>query len=206
MKILFLDTSSFFVTISIVDNDKILYLYQEEIRDDMSSKIMPIISEGFDKLSITIKDIDKIMVVNGPGSFTGVRIGVTIAKVLAWSLKKDIITISSLEYLATTPFNTKYVIPMIDCRRGNVYAGIYDSNLRSIKEDCFCPYESLKEFFSESTIVSLDTFDNSIRPKLDVLKIINKHINDTPINCHSVKPNYLKKTEAEERLLGNKND
>lgn len=206
MKILFLDTSSFFVTVSILDNNKILYLYQDEIKDDMSSKIMPIISEGFSKLSISIKDIDKIMVVNGPGSFTGVRIGVTIAKVLAWSLKKDIITISSLEYLATTPFDTKYIIPMIDCRRGNVYAGIYDSRLNIVKEDSFCPYESLNKYFSESTIVSFNQFDNCITPKLDVLKIVNKHINDISINCHLVKPNYLKKTEAEERLLGINND
>ena len=206
MKILFLDTSSFFVTVSIIDGDNVLYLYQDEINDDMSSKIMTIISEGFDKLAITIKDIDKIMVVNGPGSFTGVRIGVTIAKVLAWSLKKEIITISSLEYLATTPFNTKYIIPMIDCRRGNVYAGIYDSNLDIIKEDSFCSYESLKDYYKDSTVVSFNKFDNSIIPKLDVLKIVNKHINDNPINCHLVKPNYLKRTEAEERLLGIKND
>lgn len=206
MKILFLDTSSFFVTISILDNDKILYLFQEEINDDMSSKIMPIISNAFDKLAFSIKDIDKIMVVNGPGSFTGVRIGVTIAKVLAWSLKKDIITISSLEYLATTPFNTKYVIPMIDCRRGNVYAGIYDSNLNIVKEESFCSYESLRDYFDDSTIVSFNEFDNSIMPKLDVIKIVNRHINDNSINCHLVKPNYLKKTEAEERLLGINND
>lgn len=206
VKILFLDTSSFFVTIAIVENNSILYIYQDEIKDDMSSKIMPIISEAFSKLAFTISDIDKIMVVNGPGSFTGVRIGVTIAKVLSWSLKKDIITISSLEYLATTPFETKYVIPMIDCRRGNVYAGIYDANLNIIKEECFCACESLRDYFDDSTIVSFNDIENSVKPKLDIIKIIIKHINDKPINSHLVNPNYLKKTEAEERLAEKNND
>ena len=108
MKILFLDTSSFFVSIAIVDNSNILYKYNGIIKDDMSSKIMPLIREGFNSIDFDIKDIDKIMVVNGPGSFTGVRIGVTVAKTIAWSLKKDIITISSLEYLATTNCSTSF--------------------------------------------------------------------------------------------------
>lgn len=200
MKILFLDTSSFFVTISIIEDNNILYLYQDEIRDDMSSRIMPLISDGFNKLDFNINDIDKIMVVNGPGSFTGVRIGVTIAKTIAWALKKDIITISSLEFLATTSFDTKYAIPMIDARRGFVYSGVYDSNLDVIKEDSYINYNDLTEYFNESTIVSFNDLDGAIKPSLDVLKIVNKHINDNSLNCHSVKPNYLKKTEAEENL------
>ncbi len=205
MKILFLDTSSFFVTVALIDNNKYVFLFQDEIRDDMSSKIMPLISKAFDKVSYSIKDIDKIMVVNGPGSFTGVRIGVTIAKTIAWALKKDIITISSLELLSTTSVDTKYVIPMIDARRGFVYGAVYDNNLNVIKSDSYIEYNSLSEYFDESTIVSYDKLDNSVLPKVDVLKIVNKHINDSTLNPHSVKPNYLKITEAEEKLV-KKND
>lgn len=200
MKILFIDTSSFFVSVGIIDDDKILKLYQEEVRDDMSSKIMPVISDCFDSVAFSIKDIDKIMVVNGPGSFTGVRIGVTIAKVLAWSLKKDLIAISSLEYLASSSVDTKYIIPMIDARRGYVYGAVYDSNLNPIVEDTYALYESFKGYFSDGTIISLDELDNSIRPSYDILKIVNKHVNDSSSNFYSLKPNYLKKTEAEEKL------
>ena len=134
MKILFLDTSSFFVSIAIAEDNNILYKYNGIIKDDMSSRIMPLIREGFNSVNFDIKDIDKIMVVNGPGSFTGIRIGVTVAKIIAWSLKKDIITISSLEYLATTNCSTKYIIPMIDARRGFVYSGVYDSELNVIEK------------------------------------------------------------------------
>ena len=200
MKILFIDTSSFFVSIGIIDDNKIVSLYQDEVRDDMSSKIMPIISDSFESVAFSIKDIDKIMVVNGPGSFTGVRIGVTIAKVLAWSLKKELIAISSLEYLATSKVETKYVIPMIDARRGYVYGGVYDNELKVVVEDCYNTYESFSDFFNDGTIISLDELEGSTKPNLDLLKIVSKHVNDEPSNYYSLKPNYLKKTEAEEKL------
>ena len=61
MKILFLDTSSFFVSIAIVENSNILYKYNGIIKDDMSSKIMPLIREGFNSIDFDIKDIDKII-------------------------------------------------------------------------------------------------------------------------------------------------
>ena len=203
MKILFLDTSSFFVSIAIVDNSNVLYKYNGIIKDDMSSRIMPLIREGFNSIDFDIKDIDKIMVVNGPGSFTGVRIGVTVAKIIAWSLKKDIITISSLEYLATTNCSTKYIIPMIDARRGFVYSGVYDSELNVIEKDCYTAIDTFDEYLSLGTIVSNDDISESIKPNYDIIKIINKHINDIPENPHSVKPEYLKLTEAEEKLKKN---
>ena len=203
MKILFLDTSSFFVSIAIAEDNNILYKYNGIIKDDMSSRIMPLIREGFNSVNFDIKDIDKIMVVNGPGSFTGIRIGVTVAKIIAWSLKKDIITISSLEYLATTNCSTKYIIPMIDARRGFVYSGVYDSELNVIEKDCYTAIDTFDEYLSLGTIVSNDDISESIKPNYDIIKIINKHINDIPENPHSVKPEYLKLTEAEEKLKKN---
>lgn len=206
MKILFLDTSSFFVTVAILEDHKVLYEFKNSITDDMSSKVMPIISDAFTKVSFSVKDIDKIFVVNGPGSFTGVRIGVTIAKTLAWSLNKPISTISSLEYLATTSCNTKYIIPMIDARRGYVFSGIYDSNLNNILEDRYIAVNELANYFEDGTIVSFDDIENCIKPNLSVSKIIMKHIDDKSIDAHLIKPNYLKKTEAEEKLKEKKND
>ncbi len=206
MKILFLDTSSFFVTVSIVEEDKILFLYQDSIVDDMSSKIMPIISNAFSSLTFSIRDIDKIMVVNGPGSFTGVRIGVTIAKVLAWSLNKEIVTISSLEYLASSSCNTEYIIPMIDARRGYVYGAVYDKELNPVVSDSYQEYNSFEKYFNNGTIVSFDNLKNSNKPSLDVLKVIKKHLNSKSLNAHEVNPNYLKKTEAEENLGRKNND
>ena len=200
MMYLLIDTSLKYPTVSIIENDKVLYLFHEEIDSDMSSKIMPIIDDGFKSINKKVDDIDKIFVVNGPGSFTGIRIGVTIAKTIAWALKKEIVTISSLEFMATTKASTKYIVPTIDARRGNVFAGIYDKNLNIIKEDKLINLEELKKSIdSNYTIISYDL--NNVN--IDVLKIINKHKNDKGLNPHSVNPNYLKLTEAEESRFKN---
>ena len=203
MRCLFIDTSSFFINVAIIENNSILFNYNEKIQKDMSSKIMPIIKKGFDSVSFEISDIDKIFVVNGPGSFTGLRVGVTVAKTIAWSLKIDLIPLSSLEVIASILSDKKYRVGIIDARRGNVFAGIYDDNLNVIKNDQFIPYEKLKEELDEQyDIVGIE--DTKVKPNL--IKIIQKHINDKSINPHTLKPNYLKLTEAEEKLNDKRNN
>ena len=150
--------------------------------------------------SFLIRDIDCIFVVTGPGSFTGVRIGVTVAKTIAWALNINVIPISSLEFLATHKTQKRYLVPLIDARRGNVYAGIYDNELNNILPDKLVSYEQLAKNLDDTyEQVSYD-FDYMVKPKLDILKVINKHLDDTPMNPHLLNPNYLKLTEAEERL------
>lgn len=204
MKSILIDTSTSNVTISIVDDNKVLYCYDEGIKNDMSSQILPIIDTALSKTNLKLKDLDKIFVVNGPGSFTGIRIGVTIAKVISWALKIDVVPLSSLELMATTFTETKYIVPMIDARRGNVFAGIYDGDLNVIKEDSLVNLNDLVCSLDDNyTLVSYDNILNSKRPKVDILKIINKHSSDTGINPHKLSANYLKLTEAEEKRLKN---
>ena len=125
MKNLLIDTTTSNITVSILDNLNILSQYHEYINLDIASKIITIIDNCLTNSNLKMQDIDNIYVVNGPGSFTGIRIGVTIGKVIAWSLNKKIIPISSLELMSTTQTNKKYIIPMIDARRGNVFGAIY---------------------------------------------------------------------------------
>lgn len=203
---LLIDTTTSNITVSIISNEKVLYKYQEIILSDMSSKILPIIDRGLKENRLNLNDIDKIFVVNGPGSFTGIRVGVTVAKTIAWALKKDIIPLSSLELMATTSIDKKYIVPMIDARRGNVFAGIYDNNLNCIKEDKLV---NLNEFtnglIDDYEFVSYDNINinNLIKPNINVVKVINKHLSDKGVNPHNLNPNYLKLTEAEENKLKN---
>ena len=204
MKILLIDTTTSFVTISIIENDVILYNYYNQITTDMSSKLIPIIDEAFSNVQFELKDIDKILVANGPGSFTGIRVGVTIAKTIAWSLKKDIVPISSLELMATTPTEKRYIVPMIDARRGNVFGGIYDTELKCIKSDRLISLNELtKDINNDYEFVSYDDVPVTLlsRPKIDIIKIVDKHKNDRGVNPHNLNPNYLKLTEAEENKL-----
>lgn len=195
MKCLLIDSATATLVVAIVIDGKITYLYNQETGKDMSSTIMPVIDEAFKTSNITPKDLDKIFVAIGPGSFTGIRVGLTVAKTMAWSLNIPIVPISSLEVIATTP-NTKNNIAVIDARRGYVYAGIYDQNLNVVKEDKHILFDDIND---QGTVVSYDDY-GIIKPNINVLKIIEKHLNDRGVNPHSLKPKYLKLTEAEENL------
>ena len=100
MKYLYIDTSSSFLYAAILENDNIISKVCEDYGQSLSEIALPKIAAMFEENNINPKEIDKIIVVNGPGSFTGIRIGITIAKVYAWSLKIKITTISSLEAMA----------------------------------------------------------------------------------------------------------
>ena len=188
--------------VAIIIDGKITYYYDKDEGNDTSSKIMPIVSLAFEKSNIKPKDIDKIFVVNGPGSFTGIRVGLTVAKVMAYSLNIPAIPISSLEFMSSGfDYN---VTALIDARRGYVYAGSYDSNLNIIYKDNYVLFDNNK--FS-GKYVSYDNFPfETLLPKIDLLKIIKKHENDKIINPHNLNPNYIKMTEAEEKRLKDENN
>ena len=193
MKYLFIDTCSNCLIISTIINNKLDCFFIDKNNNDTSSKVMKVIKEAVPD----IKVIDKIFVVNGPGSFTGIRVGVTIAKTIGYCLNIPIIKLSELEVLATTNTNTKYNVSLIDARRGYVYAGIYDKELNSYLNDQHILLNEIK-YPEDYTIV--DNYDN-----IDLIKIIKKHEFDKPINPHDLKPNYLKRTEAEEKLDDQRN-
>ncbi len=203
MKSLLINTSTKRLIIGIVEDDKVLYEYNDTNSNELSSKIMPIIDEVFTKTNLKPVDIDTIFVTNGPGSFTGIRIGLTIAKVMAWSLKIKVVPISSLELMSSGNYNSDYILPLMDARRDNVFGALYDRNLNPVIEDSFISYEEMinkaNDKVKNYTIVSHDLkFEE---PKYDIVKIIKKHINDDGINPHRLNPNYLKMTEAEENLI-----
>ncbi len=204
MRSLFINTSSFYMSLAIIEDGKLLYKKEEEILVDMASKIIPEIELSFNNVPFELEDINKMFVVNGPGSFTGVRVGVTVAKTIAWALKKDVIPLSSLELLATTPVETDNVISVIDARRGYVFAGVYDRNLNIIMPDKYILKDNLEEYLDNGTMVSYDKLDGVSMPSIDIVKIVEKHKNDDSINPHALKPNYLKLTEAEEKKKENK--
>lgn len=204
MKCLVVDTSTPILFISIVIDTNIKYIFNSRIDTDMSSKFMVIINEAFKKSNLKPTEIDKIFVSTGPGSFTGIRIGMTFAKTFALLLHKDLIPFSTLELFATSE-NEKKSISMIDARRNYVYRGIYNKNLDVLVPDEYISIEKLNQEANQLNnynIYSYDFFEgfDVLKPNIDVLKLIKKHIDDTPINPHILNPKYLKKTEAEEKI------
>lgn len=199
---LFLDSSDKKVIVALLSGGKLIDSIIEENDNHLSEKFLPMIERIIAKNQLQIDNIDAICVINGPGSFTGVRVGVTTAKVMAWGLKKRIIPISELALLATTLTNKKYIVPYIDARRNAVYAGIYDKNLNSVMADAYISIDNLMKKIDHIEDVEFVSYYNNIEhtiePNIDIEKIVQKHYNDEGINPHQVVPNYLKRTEAEE--------
>ena len=120
-------------------------------------------------------------------------VAITGIKLKKWlKVNIPIIKLSELELLATTNTDTKYNVSLIDARRGYVYAGIYDKDLNCYLQDQHILLNDIK-YPNSYTII--DNYDN-----IDLIKMIKKHEFDDPINPHDLKPNYLKRTEAEEKL------
>ena len=206
MRILYIDTSSSYLYTSIVENDKLISEIKEEFGQSLSEVALPRIASMFDKNNLSPKDIDKIIVVNGPGSFTGIRIGITIAKIYAWSLNIPITTIYSLEAMAISSKNNIYHVPILNARRGYVYTAIYDEDYKEVLKPCHILLTDLQEKLKdikEYEYISNDEFDdldvNSYSP--DMVKVVNYFKDKENINPHAVNPEYLKLTEAEESKL-----
>ena len=155
-------------------------------------------------------DIDKIIVVNGPGSFTGIRVGITIAKTYAWGLKKDITTVTSLEVMAISSSFNGYKVPLIDARRGYVYGAIYNQDNNEVVKASHINLDLLKNKINEYkdvVVITNDELDleyNKEGYRPNILKIVKKYKDRENVNPHFVNPEYLKLTEAEEK--NNKND
>ena len=200
MRYLFINSATANLVVAILIDGKITYLYDNNDDKDTSSKIMPVIDEAFMVSKIAPNEIDKIFVVNGPGSFTGIRVGLTVAKVMGYSFNIPVIPISSLEFMCSG-FDYD-VMGLFDARRGYVYAGGYDKDLNSIYKDSYILFDDINSKFK---YVSYDKFDFEVlKPKFDLLKIIKKHEDDSLLNVHSINTNYLKLTEAEEKRLNDK--
>ena len=204
MRVLYIDTSSDYLYSGIVVNDKLVSEVKEKYEKDLSKEALPRIIELFDKANITPKDIDKIIVVNGPGSFTGIRIGITIAKTIAWALNINITPISGLTAMAISCNTNTYKMPLIDARRGYVYGAIYDKDNNKVIEDSHIYLQDLLDKSKDLDIEVITNNDLNVSIKKesydpDVLKIVKYYENSDGINPHLVNPIYLKKTEAEEK-------
>ena len=207
MTTLFIDTSSSNLNVAII-KDNIVYEKKIEAINEHSKYAISIIESLFNELDIKPKDIDSIMVVNGPGSFTGLRIGVTIAKTYSWSFNLKLIPVSTLKAYALSFSESDYYISVLDARRNFVYASIYNSNYDELLKETYINvdelYEKIKGLNNKTLIGNINIKDiNATTPNLNILKIYNYYKDEIGVNPHSLVPNYLKRVEAEEKLEEN---
>ena len=207
MTLFYIDTTSSFLYTGIVKDNNLLIEKKENLGKDLSVYTVSIVSDMFMEVNINPSDIDKIIVVNGPGSFTGIRIGVTLAKILAWARNIPITTITSLEAMAKSIKTDKLIVPIINARREACYGAIYENDKEILKPG-YMTIEKLKMILlglnKEYIFVSSDSFSFDVEKyNPDILNIVLSFKNKEEINPHLVNPNYLKLTEAEENRLNN---
>lgn len=207
MRTLYIDTSSSYLYAGIVEDEHLLCEVKQEFGHSLSEEALPKIVDLFKEKHLEAKDIDKIIVINGPGSFTGIRIGITIAKVYAWSLNIPITTITSLEAMMLSSKQKGIHVPMIDARRNCVFAAIYDENNKIILKPQHTKIENLMNELNKLsnykviTNDEIDEFPIVEKYDPDILKIVTYFKDKETINPHAVNPDYLKLTEAEESKL-----
>lgn len=130
MKSLLIDTSTEYLSLAIAIDEKIVRYQNVNLNREMSKKILPNIEKLLTKAGITLKDIDVFGVGLGPGTFTGLRVGLSTIKAFVFALNKPLIGISSLDIVAQGAKNVDKVCVLQDARRQKVFACVYENVAR----------------------------------------------------------------------------
>lgn len=225
MRILAIDTSNYPLGVAVIDGDKVVAEYITNVKRNHSIRIMPAIESAMKEAEMKPADLNKIVVAEGPGSYTGVRIGVTIAKTLAWTLGIPLSGVSSLEVLAMAGrYFQGYIAPIFDARRGQVYTGLYkfeNGQLTVVEPDQLTMISDWAEklvglrektlFIGNDVSLHLDTISGIMgekaiisapaerNPRPSELALLGKCKPDA--NAHSFVPNYIRLAEAEAKWL-----
>lgn len=226
MKVLAIDTSNYSLGLAVVDKEQVIGEYITNVKKNHSIRVMPSIETLLKDCDLTPQDITKIVVAKGPGSYTGVRIGVTIAKTLAWTLNIPLVGVSSLAILAASVgrYFPGGVSPLFDARRGQIYTGLYqydngifttvenDQLLQStdwakylkamnkpilfIGNDLPLHRSILESELGEQAIFAEITEHN---PRPSELALLGMELDGEDV--HSFVPNYIRLAEAESKWL-----
>lgn len=221
MNVLAIDTASYVMGVGLLKDGKPLGELVTHEKKNHSLRLMPAIRSLFDQVDLAPKDLDRIVVNHGPGSYTGVRIGVTTAKTMAYSLEIPVVGVSGLETLALNGahFNGE-VIPFLDARRGQAFTGLYrdrqmilDDRIIMLDEwlqllatrdterflfispDLLLHQEMILNALGERAVLAQSPFE-LMRPQALALAGMKQKAS---ASVHTFKPNYLRLAEAESK-------
>ena len=126
MKILGIDTSSMAASVAVIEDNKLICEYTINTKKTHSQKLMPMIENMLSLSDLNVRELDAIAVCEGPGSFTGLRIGMATAKAIAHVNDIPVIGVNSLEVLAANMnLCDKKICSILDAQRNQVYTGRY---------------------------------------------------------------------------------
>ncbi len=190
MKSLFIDTHDAEILIGLFEDDELIDQRQKVSSRNHSDYTMPMIDDILKSNNLNVHDLNTILVVNGPGSFTGVRLGVTIAKTLAYTLNIPIKTITSLEAYAISYGSSKEKLVAIHDVKG-VFGALFTSDDELVGDFFYKSNDEFKKYLDEEHLE-----DKIIPNEIDLVKVKKYMNNLEPTIAHKVNPLYIKVIEA----------
>jgi tRNA threonylcarbamoyladenosine biosynthesis protein TsaB len=222
MKILAIDTASFPASAAILEDNVILGEYVIRNQRKHSQNIMPMTERLFDDLGMDIGDIDVFAVTIGPGSFTGLRIGISTVRAFAQATGKPMVGVNTLEALAYNfAGSDRIVIPMLDARRDEVFTAAYSfdgTKMNELLAPCVMTVDEVSSLFADGSIIY--TGDGAIKhaeelknsaegaviapPQLSEIRAsaaaalaLEKAADGKATDLNEIQPLYLRKSQAE---------
>lgn len=226
MKVLAIDTSNYVLGIALIDGEKVICEYITNLKKNHSVRVMPAIEQVMKESETKPSELTKIVVAKGPGSYTGVRIGVSIAKTLAWTLGIPLVGVSSLEVLAaaTGRYFQGSVSPLFDARRGQIYTGLFHYSMGKLEiieadqliqsKDWATQLKQRSEpilFLGNDLPIHQPVFEDILGPQAEFAEITEHNPRPSELallgkdlpgeDVHSFVPNYIRLAEAEAKWL-----
>lgn len=169
-----------------------------------SVELMGEIEKTLEKAGLDKENIDVFACSVGPGSFTGIRIGVSTVKAFGYALNKKVLAVTSFLSLAYNVEKGRKKLAVIDARHGNYYACGYDENDEEILPPCFIDRTKLEEYSKEYLVISDTEIDGVQSIVADVesgfVKAAEANLDRASTDVETIVPLYVKKSQAEEGL------
>ena len=226
MKILGIDTSSMAASVAVIEDNKLICEYTINTKKTHSQKLMPMIENMLGLSDLNVREIDAIAVCEGPGSFTGLRIGMATAKAIAHVNDIPVIGVNSLEALAANMnLCDKKICSILDAQRNQVYTGRYQyegTKLVEIKEIGIQQIDELLEELAQSgeqwilvgeavykyedkireiSNIEIPAASNNVTKAGSLCSVAKVKFDEGKdiFDCYTVNPLYIRKSQAEEQ-------
>ena len=226
MKILGIDTSSMAASVAVIEDNKLICEYKINTKKTHSQKLMPMIENMLSLSDLNVRELDAIAVCEGPGSFTGLRIGMATAKAIAHVNDIPVIGVNSLEALAANMnLCDKKICSILDAQRNQVYTGRYQyegTKLVEIKEIGIQQIDELLEELAQSgeqwilvgeavykyedkireiSNIEIPAASNNVTKAGSLCSVAKVKFDEGKdiFDCYTVNPLYIRKSQAEEQ-------
>ena len=185
---LFLDTSNKYLYIAVLNDLKVVFEHVQPGNNNHSETLVQVLENTLKENNIELDNIEEIFVGRGPGSYTGVRVACTVAKVSAYIKNKKLYSFSSLDLLLTTNLTFGKVVCQMDARRGFSYAKAFNisENIEVIKEEEFTETTKLQDEFADALFITNESYN------YNPVILIEKGLFREENNIHGFVPTYLR--------------